>query len=160
MRLEIAEAKAKWRELVSEQSQSGTEPGRVLQSAGCGPGGLAVRDRSLSAGCNGMLPLSATLCCTGGIPDALLSCRPVQSNPILPFNSKRSRLLIPAVRGGMATPVGATGSKVRIARYPPGTLEPLLKCEPKDLSEEEFYSIRRVIIGSTINGSHGHAASR
>jgi hypothetical protein len=35
---------------------------------------------------------------------------------ILPFNSKRSRLPKPRVRGGMATPVGATDSKVRIAR--------------------------------------------
>jgi hypothetical protein len=53
----------------------------------------------------------------GSIPDALLSCRPVQSNPIVPFNSKRSRLPNPAVRGGMATPVRATGRKVRIARH-------------------------------------------
>jgi hypothetical protein len=42
---------------------------------------------------------------TVSISDALLSCR--RCNPILPFNSKRSRLLDPAVRGGMATPVGA-----------------------------------------------------
>jgi hypothetical protein len=34
----------------------------------------------IDASCNGMLPSSATLCATGGIPDALLSCRPVQSN--------------------------------------------------------------------------------
>jgi hypothetical protein len=39
-----------------------------------------------------------------------------QYNPILPFNSKRSRLPNPAVRGGTAAPVGATGSKVRIGR--------------------------------------------
>jgi hypothetical protein len=50
---------------------------------------------------------------------------------------------------------------VRIARYPPGTLEPLLKCEPKDLSEEEFYSIRRVIIGSRRDTRHaGRAQAR
>jgi hypothetical protein len=44
-----------------------------------------------------------------------------QCNPILPFNSKQSRLPNPAVRGGMATPVGATGSKVRFARQPEAT---------------------------------------
>jgi hypothetical protein len=49
----------------------------------------------------------------------------------------------------------------RVARYPPGTLEPLLKCEPKDLSEEEFYSIRRVIIGSRRDTRHaGRAQAR
>ena len=53
--------------------------------------------------------------CTSSIPDALLSCR--RCNPILPFDSKRSRLPNPAVRGGMATAVGATVSKVRIARH-------------------------------------------
>ena len=55
---------------------------------------------------------------TGGIPDSLLSCR------LLPFNSKRSRLPNPAVRGGMTTPVGATGSKVWVARQPPRTPKP------------------------------------
>src|SRR5258706_12613160 len=39
-------------------------------------------------------------------------------NPILPFNSKRSRLPNPAVRGVIAAPVGETSSKVRFARYP------------------------------------------
>jgi hypothetical protein len=39
-------------------------------------------------------------------------------NPILPFNSDRSQLPNQAVRGGMATPVGATGSKVRFAHNP------------------------------------------
>jgi hypothetical protein len=34
----------------------------------------------MDAGYNGMLPPSATLCATGGIPDALLSRRSVQSN--------------------------------------------------------------------------------
>jgi hypothetical protein len=35
-----------------------------------------VVNHSGGAGCNGMLPLNATLCChwRGGIPDALLSC--------------------------------------------------------------------------------------
>src|SRR3981189_1347744 len=47
-------------------------------------------------------------------------------NPILPFNSKRSRLPNPAVRGGIATPVGATGSKVRFA------------CNPEDLGSPVF----------------------
>jgi hypothetical protein len=52
---------------------------------------------------------------TGGIPEELLILPPgaIQS---WPFNSKRSRLPNPAVRGGMATPVGETGSKVRFAR--------------------------------------------
>ena len=44
-----------------------------------------------------------------------------QCNPILPFSSKRSRLPNPVVRGAMATPVGAAGSKVRFARHPPRT---------------------------------------
>src|SRR5260370_8886004 len=51
-------------------------------------------------------------CCT--IPAA-------RCNPILPLISKRSRLPNPAVRAGVATPVGATGSKVRIARDPGAT---------------------------------------
>jgi len=37
------------------------------------------------------------------------------------INWKRSRLPSPTVRGGMATTVGATGSKVRVARHPPRT---------------------------------------
>jgi hypothetical protein len=65
-----------------------------------------------SAGCNGMLPLSATLCChlrhsRSTIilpPGAIQSCHSMRS---------RSRLPNPAVRGGMAAPVGATGSAVR-----------------------------------------------
>jgi hypothetical protein len=40
-----------------------------------------------------------------------------QCNPILPFNSKRSRLPNPAFRSSMA-PVGAIGSKVRFAHQP------------------------------------------
>ena len=45
-----------------------------------------------------------------------MHCYPARCDPILPFNSKRSRLPDPVVRGGMVTPVGATGSKVRLAR--------------------------------------------
>jgi len=56
----------------------------------------------------------------GSIPDALLSCRPVQSNPILPFNSKWSRLPNPAVRDDLATTLRATGCKVRFVRDPGG----------------------------------------
>jgi hypothetical protein len=41
---------------------------------------------------------------------------------ILPFNSKRSRLPNPELRNRMATPVGATGSKVRFDGYPTGRL--------------------------------------
>ena|SRR5258708_7642985 len=59
-----------------------------------------------AAGCNGMLPLSATLCCHWQHsqctiilpPGAVQSCHLIRS---------RSRLPNPAVRGGMATPVGA-----------------------------------------------------
>jgi hypothetical protein len=40
-------------------------------------------------------------------------------NPILPLNSKRSRLPNPGVRDSVATLVRATGSKVRIALHPP-----------------------------------------
>src|SRR5216684_3744381 len=69
------------------------------------------------AGCNGMLPLSATLCCHWWHSRRTINPA-ARCNPILPFNSKRSRLPNPAVRGGMATPVGETGSKVRFARNP------------------------------------------
>jgi hypothetical protein len=58
------------------------------------------------AGCNGMLPLSATFM----LPLAAFPMHyypAARCNPILPFNSKRSRLPNPAARGGMATPVGA-----------------------------------------------------
>ena len=65
------------------------------------------------AGCNGMLPLSATLCCHWRHSRRTINPA-ARCNPILPFSSKRSRLPNPAVRGGAATPVGATGSKVRI----------------------------------------------
>jgi hypothetical protein len=51
--------------------------------------------------CNIMLPLAA-------FPMHYYPA--AQCNPILPFNSKRSRLPNPAVRGGMAAPVGATGA--------------------------------------------------
>jgi hypothetical protein len=51
----------------------------------------------------------------------------VRCNLILPVNSKQSRLPNPRVRGGMATPVGATGSKVRPAIRPePRNLESLV----------------------------------
>jgi hypothetical protein len=46
--------------------------------------------------------------------------RAFRCNPILPVNSKQSRFLNPAVRGDMATPVGATGSNVRFARHSEG----------------------------------------
>jgi hypothetical protein len=47
-----------------------------------------------------------------------MHCYPAaRCNSILPFSSKWSRLPNPLVRGGMATPVGATGSKVRLACY-------------------------------------------
>ena len=59
--------------------------------------------------CNIMLPLAAF---------PMHCCPAARCNPILPSNSKRSRLPNPAIRGGMATPVGATGSKVRFARHP------------------------------------------
>ena len=68
------------------------------------------------AGCNGMLPLSATLCCHWRHFRRTINPA-ARCNPILPFNSKRSRLPNPAVRGGMAAPVGETGSKVRFARH-------------------------------------------
>jgi hypothetical protein len=42
-------------------------------------------------------------------------------NPILPLESKLSQLPNPALRGRMATPVGATGRKVRFVRHPPRT---------------------------------------
>ena len=46
-----------------------------------------------------------------------MHCYPAaRCNPILPSSSKRFRLPNPLVRGGMATPIGATGSKVRFAR--------------------------------------------
>jgi hypothetical protein len=64
------------------------------------------------AGCNGMLPLSTTLCCHWRHSRRTINPA-ARCNPILPFNSKRSRLPNPAIRGGMATPVGETGSKVR-----------------------------------------------
>jgi hypothetical protein len=62
------------------------------------------------AGCNGMLPLSATLCCRWRHsrctiilpPSAIQSCHLIR---------RGSRLPNPAVRGGMATLVGATGSR-------------------------------------------------
>jgi hypothetical protein len=56
---------------------------------------------------NNMLPLAAFP--THYYPAA-------HCNQISLFNSKRSRLPNPAVRGGMATPVGAKGRKVRFAR--------------------------------------------
>ena len=59
-----------------------------------------------------MLDKSQHYAATGGIPDALLSCRPVQSNLAIYIEAVSI-----AVRGGMATPVGETGSKVRFARH-------------------------------------------
>src|SRR6267378_653655 len=65
---------------------------------------------------------------SGGRAAAVEPSVPARCNPILPFNSKRSRLPNPAVRGGMATPVGETGSKVRFARHSgPISLSALLR---------------------------------
>jgi hypothetical protein len=77
----------------------------------------ASRPRLVTVGCNGMLPLSGNIM----LPLAAFTMHyypAVRCNPILPFNSNRPRLPNPAVRGGMATPIGATGSKVRVARQP------------------------------------------
>ena len=43
---------------------------------------------------------------TANLPNALLSCRPVQSN--LPLMPSRSQFPDPVVRGGVATTVGTT----------------------------------------------------
>jgi len=89
---------------------------------------FAVRSNaSLSAGCNGMLPLSATLCCHWRHsrhtiilpPGAIQSCHLIRSD---------LDCQIQTVRGGMATPVGATGSKVRFARKPPITKKSRKSC--------------------------------
>ena len=54
--------------------------------------------------------------CTIILPtDTMKSCRSVQL--ILPLVLNRSRWPNPAVRDGIVTPVGATGSKVRFARH-------------------------------------------
>ena len=68
--------------------------------------GSSVQKYNAVTECNIMLPLAAFP--MRYYPASLC-------NPILPFNSKRSRLPNPAVRGGMATPVGATSGKVRFA---------------------------------------------
>jgi hypothetical protein len=68
-----------------------------------------------------------------GITDALLACQ--RYDEILPpgaiqschLNKKLSRLPNPAFRDRMATPVGATGSKVRVARQPPRSMNSSLR---------------------------------
>ncbi len=54
---------------------------------------------------------SATLCCHWRAAFPMHYYPAARCNPILPFSSKRSRLPNPAVRCGMAAPLGARGSK-------------------------------------------------
>jgi hypothetical protein len=72
---------------------------------------------------------SPSLCSTHTQPtpdgDQTLPCPAARGMPIFLLESTWSRLSDPALCGLMATPVGATGSKVRFARHSPrtGTLE-------------------------------------
>jgi hypothetical protein len=99
-------------EFATVQCCAGTPDGTLTLLVGVWQEGSRKRD---IAGCHGMPPLSAPLCCHWRHSRRTINPA-ARCNPILPFNSKRSRLPNPEVRAGMATPVRATGSTVRFAR--------------------------------------------